>query len=125
MSPAIFRTISWLDSRAVTRAFQIVALISLIASLFVGVQQYRLAGCLADYSDRASAATGQRAEANASTNDAIDKMIRTIANTGLLPKDKQPAAVAMAFQAYLQSRAAADEQRKLNPLPDPPSETCH
>lgn len=125
MSPALVPVAAWLDRRSTTRLLQIVALLSLIASLFVGVKQYELASCLASYNDRASTATGQRAEANASTNAAIDKMIRSIANTGLLPAAQRPTAVTMAFQTYLQSRAAADEQRKLNPLPAPPSETCH
>lgn len=124
MSPAIQRTLTWLDSRALTRAIQIVAVASLVLSLFVGVRQYTLANCLASYSDRASAATTQRADANASTTTAIDKMIRTIANAGQLPAAQQQHAVQMAFQDYLTSRGAADEQRKLNPIPAPPSETC-
>lgn len=125
MSPAVTKAVTVLDRRSTTRILQIVAIISLIASLFVGVKQYQLASCLASYNDRASTATTQRAEANASTTAAIDKMIRTVANAGQLPATQQQHAVQMAFQDYLTSRGAADEQRKLNPLPPPPSETCH
>lgn len=124
MSPAIQRTLTWLDSRALTRAIQIVAVASLVLSLFVGVRQYTLANCLATYSDRASAATTQRADANAATTTAIDKFLRTLVNAQNLPQAQRQPAAEMAIQDYLTSRSAADEQRKLNPIPAPPSETC-
>lgn len=124
MSPAIVPVAAWLDRRSTTRILQIVAIVSLIASLFVNVKQRELTSCLASYNDRASAATSARAAANETTNIAIDKVITSIANTSLLPVSQRQPAAAMAFQQYLKSRAAADEQRKLNPIPAPPSETC-
>jgi hypothetical protein len=105
-------------------AVKIIAIVSLLLGLAVGIGQYRLSTCLAHYNDAQSAATAQRADANADTNAAIDKVIRAIANASQLPVDQRQMAVAVAFQEYIKSRATADEQRKLNPNPAPPSESC-
>lgn len=115
---------TWLTKPSIDLAIKVIAIVSLLLGLGVGTAQYRLSHCLARYNNAQAAATAQRAEAAQSTYDAIDKVIRAIAVVQTLPVTARQAAVTTAFDTYLQSRAAADEQRKLNPNPAPPSESC-
>ena len=123
-APTVERVHQWLDSRAMTRTMQAIAAVSLGVALLVGVKQVQYSHCLAQYNDRASAVATQRSEALKSTTDAVDKFIQAIAHSGSVPASQRVDAIRGAFENYLKTRAAADEQRKLNPLPDPPSETC-
>lgn len=125
MTYALNAVKDWLDRRAVSRFMNAVAAVSFILALFVGIHQYQLASCLATYSDQSSAATTQRAAANEATNEAIDAVITAIANARDLSPAQRDAAVGSAFGRYLTARAAADERRLKNPIPEPPSETCH
>jgi hypothetical protein len=113
-----------LDSRGMTRFIQIVAVFALFIGLYANYQQNRYTHCLASYNNRASAVSTQRSEALRSSTDAVDKFLQAIAHSGALPAAQRADAIRNAFETYLKARATADEQRKLNPLPEPPSETC-
>lgn len=116
---------SWLDSRAVTRVIQVVAIASLLLALFVGLRQYSLADCLSRYNDDNAKSSGQRLEAAEQDRKALDDMIGAVAaaRSATSPADAQRQ-VKTAFDTYLQQRAEANEQRRRNPPPPPPSERC-
>lgn len=118
------RAKNWLDSESVTRLFKIVAIASLLASLFVGVKQYELTSCLATYNDASNANTQLRAAAAQEERENLDAMISTIAEAPTLPAAERPAAFQSALADYLQTRAYIDGKREVMPIPAPPSQTC-
>jgi cell division protein FtsX len=124
MTDVAVRAKNWLDSESVTRLFKVIAIMSLMASLFVGVKQYQLTSCLATYNDAANANQQLRAQAAGEERDALDAMISAIAEVQTVPAASRQAAVAAAFQDYLQSRAYIDGKREVMPIPAPPSQTC-
>ncbi len=113
-----------LESPAMNNVFRVVAIISLLIGLSVGARQYRLTSCLTAYNEASNRATEQRAEAAAADRKALDDMIGAIAGARFLPPGEAGPAVSKALDGYLAARAAADQQRKSNPLPAPPSERC-
>lgn len=115
---------SMLDSRAVTRAIQLVAIVSLLLALFVGLRQYALADCLATYSDDQARSSAQRLQAAEQDRKALDEMIAQVAAARSAPPATAGKQVSDAFDTYLKQRAEADEQRRRNPPPPPPSERC-
>lgn len=128
MSPEVVEATSrlraWLDSFPVRFTLSVIAVLSLLVTAFNTYHNVAYARCLAGYNNRTSAVSVQRSQANQTTTDAIDVFIRTVVNNGTLPRDQQKTAFVNAYDNYLKARSAADEQRKLNPLPAPPSETC-
>ena len=119
---------AWLDSRGASRAVQVVALLALLLSVYVGVKQYRLASCLASYNDRSAKATGARTEAAERDRAAQDAMWQAFADAGdpqKVPPAQAQAYAKAAFEKFLKDRAQANAQRASNPLPAPPSEVCH
>lgn len=94
--------------------FRVIALISLLAATLVGAQQYRLASCLARYTEASNRSTAARAEAADADRQAQDAMYRAIAET--------PGAGREALRQYLETRRQADAQRAAHPVPPPP--TC-
>lgn len=114
----------WLDSPRTFRVFQLIAIASLMIGLTVGVKQYNLTSCLTAYNEATNKASARRAEAATSDREALDAMIKAIADARYLPPGEAGKAVSDALDAYLESRAAGDAQRKSNPLPGPPSQTC-
>lgn len=110
------RMLTWLDAPVVTRLIQIIAIASLLLAIGVGVKQYSLADCLADYNDAYSKVQGARLDAAEQDRRAQDRMFEAVAND---PRNAIPA-----IRSYTTSRAAADEQRKRNPLPQPPKVSC-
>ncbi len=119
------RAWTMLDSRLVTRAIQIVAILSLFLAIGVGVRQYSLADCLARYSDDNARSSTQRIAAAEQDRQALDEMIGGIAaaRSAASPQEAQRM-VSGAFDKYLVARAEADRQRAENPPPAPPSERC-
>jgi hypothetical protein len=115
----------WLDSRAATRVIQVVAIVSLLLALFVGLRQYSLADCLSRYADDNAKASAQRLLAAEQDRKAWDDVISEVAAARSAPPGEGGKRVAEAFDRYLQQRAEADEQRRRNPPPAPPSERCH
>jgi hypothetical protein len=116
---------SLLDSRTVTRAIQLIAIVSLALALFVGVKQYRLADCLARYNDDQAASSGQRLIAAEQDRKALDEMIGAIAGARSVPPEQAQTQVNGALDTYLAARRGADEQRRRNPPPPPPSQRCN
>lgn len=114
----------WLESPAIYRVFQFVAVASLLIGLSVGIRQYNLTGCLAQYNDATNKATAARTEAAAADRKALDDMVQAIVDARALSPEQAQAAVNKALTGYLVARASADGQRKGNPLPGPPSQTC-
>lgn len=121
------RVVVWLDSRSAFRAVQVMAALALFLSVFVGVKQYRLATCLADYNDRSAQATAARTEAAERDRAAQDRMWQAFADAGdpaKVPPAQARKYAADAFQTFLKERAEANKRRAQNPLPAPPSEVC-
>lgn len=119
---------AWLDSRQAFRMVQIVALVALVLSVYVGVKQYRLASCLASYNDRSAKATAARTVAAERDRNAQDAMWQAFADAGdpqKVPPAQASAYAKAAFEKFLKDRAQANEQRAKNPLPAPPSQVCH
>lgn len=113
---------AWLDSPGVTRLLKVVAILSLLLAVGVGVQQARLTSCLAAYNEASNLSSRARTEAAEADRKAVDDMVKAIAEARRAP---DPAgAVDQALGGYLQARAFADGQRAGNPLPGPPSQTC-
>lgn len=109
---------AWLDSPGATRVLKLVAIVSLLLGLAVGVQQAQLTACLAAYTEAANVSSKARTEAAEGDRKALDDMVKSIAGA------KDSATVKDALSTYLQARAFADGQRASNPLPGPPSQTC-
>ncbi|MER7280430.1 hypothetical protein ABT369_38935 [Dactylosporangium sp. NPDC000244] len=106
----------FLDSPAVTRVVQVVAVLSLLLAITVGVKQYSLASCLQDYQDANAQVNAERAAAAEQDRKAQDALFEAIAN------DPQNAVVAL--RAYNTARGEADRKRQQNPPPPPPSLKC-
>lgn len=115
MSPAR-RAVVFLDSRTAMRLVQVMAAVALLLSLLVGFKQYRMTECQASYNEQSNRSQQARAEAAATDRDALDKLLRAVADN--------PRSSIEAIKAYNQSRLAGDAQRARNPVPPPPSETC-
>lgn len=113
-----------LESPWVNNVFRIIAIVSLLIGLSVGARQYRLTNCLTAYNEATNKASAQRAEAATSDREALDAMIKAIADARYLPPGEAGKAVSDALDNYLAARAAGDKQRQSNPLPGPPSQTC-
>ncbi len=122
MTQALERTRNWLESPVTNRVFQIIAVVSLLIGLSVGVRQYQLTSCLATYNETTSQSTLLRSAAAEADRKAVDDMVRAIAEARRAPDPA--AAVDKALSGYLQARAFTDGQREGKPLPAPPSQTC-
>lgn len=116
-----------MSSAVVDVTVKVAAVASLVLAIVVGVRQYELASCLADYNNAAAAATSARSAAADQDRQAEDAMWQAFADASD-PKKVPPAQAqkyAMdAFNRFLASRRSAQDQRAHNPLPRPPSQTC-
>ena len=121
MSPQIVR---WLDKAAVTRVMTFVAIGSLLASLWVGIRQYDLANCLADYNERTSISTQARSEVAAedreSTREIFDAFVKAMSQE---PEEAR-LTVREALARWKARTEAAEKTRAQNPVPPPPSLVC-
>jgi hypothetical protein len=124
MTEVAERAKNWLDNPAMDRVFKVIALVSLLAALFVGVRQYELTACLAAYNEATNANTQLRAQAAQEERENLDAMISAIAEAPTLPAAARPAAFQNALSEYLRSRAYIDGKREVMPIPAPPSQTC-
>lgn len=121
MTQALVKTRNWLESPGINRVFQIIAVVSLLIGLSVGLKQYQLTACLAAYNEATSQSTQLRSVAAEADRQALDEMIRTISNA---QQTGDKAAIGSALTTYLTTRARSDGQREGKPLPAPPSQTC-
>ncbi|MEU1810938.1 hypothetical protein [Micromonospora aurantiaca (nom. illeg.)] len=110
------RMVNALDSRLAFRLVQFFAALALVLSVYVGVQQVRLTQCLAAYNEASNKASAARTLAAEQDRAAQDELFRQIA--------EQPRNGIDALREYNDQRAQADEQRRRNPLPAPPSQRC-
>lgn len=111
----------WLESPWMNTAFRVIAVVSLLLGFGVGIRQYELTECLAEYNEASNKATAARAEAAGSDRKALDDMVKAIADAY---DSGDRTATRKALNDYLVSRARGDGQRQGNPLPAPPSQTC-
>lgn len=119
--------VGWLDSRAANRMVQLVAVIALILSGYIGFRQYSLASCLADYSDRSARSSAARADAAEHDRQAQDAMWQAFADASdpaKVPPEKAHEYADAAFKSFLADRVEANRQRANNPPPAPPSQVC-
>lgn len=108
----------FLDSAAVTRAIQIVAVLSLLLAVVVGLKQYSLASCISDYSNASATSTAGRAAAAAEDRKADEadrqadakerEAFRTLVDA-LAAQDK--AATQSAFVNLVATYRQTDESR--------------
>lgn len=118
------RAKSWLDNPSMDRVFKVIAVLSLMASLFVGVRQYSLTACLAEYNEASNANQQLRAAAAAEERDALDDLIAAIDEARSVPAVNARAALDIAFDDYRETRARIEGKREVSPIPGPPSQTC-
>jgi hypothetical protein len=134
------KVVQVLDAPTTTRVFKVVAIVSLLLSLFVGLRQYQLADCLAQYNNDLNARTRILTEtstrertAERRRDDALDKVFLDpslqIPAAERTPEDG--ARVRRLFAEYLNAardlaaqRSASDADRRANPVPPPPSLVC-
>lgn len=114
----------WLESETANLVFKVIAVISLVASLFVGTQQYRLTSCLAAYNEASNANTQLRSQAAADERAALDSLISSIDEARSLPAGQGKSALDIAFRDYATTRARIEGKREVAPIPGPPSQTC-
>ncbi|MEV4767811.1 hypothetical protein [Micromonospora humida] len=105
-----------LNSSAADIAVKVIAVLALALSVFIGVQQVRLTQCLAEYNEASNRSSAARTAAAEQDRAAQDELFRSIA--------EEPRSGIEALRAYNEQRAQADERRRLNPLPAPPSQRC-
>ncbi|HEX5543670.1 MAG TPA: hypothetical protein VFX60_19305 [Micromonospora sp.] len=105
-----------LDSSLVTRAVQLIAVLALGLSLWLGVQLRAQTACQAAYNEASNASQRARAMAAEQDRQAQDELFRQVADN--------PQSTVVHLRAYLARRAAANAQRHANPIPAPPSQTC-
>lgn len=110
------RVVRALDSRTATRVVQIIAVLALALSAWVGVQQWQFTQCVADYNNASNSATAARTIAADQDRQAQDEMFRAIAADPRTGLDQ--------IRQYNDLRARADEARRQNPQPAPPSQRC-
>jgi hypothetical protein len=110
------RIARWLTSTPVDIAWRLMAAVALVISVYVAIQQWDMTACQARYNEASNASTRARAEAAEADRRAIDELLRVVAD--------QPDAALSAVRHYNQVRDQADEQRRLNPVPPSPQETC-
>jgi hypothetical protein len=134
------KIIEVLDAPTTTRIFKILAMTSLLVSLFVAFQQYQLTDCLATYNETNNTRTRILTEtalkernAERRRDDALDSVF--LDPSLQIPQDERTpddgARVRRLFAEYLDAardlaaqRAAADADRSANPVPPPPSLVC-
>lgn len=135
----------FLDSAAVTRAIQVVAVASLLLALVIGFKQYSLASCISDYSNASATSTAARAAAaaedrkadeadrlaDAQDRAAFKKLIDALAVQNQAATKQAFIDLVATFKATDEARAATarsrtDNERKraANPVPPPPSLRC-
>lgn len=124
MTQVAERAKHWLDNPAMDRVFKVIALVSLLAALFVGVKQYELTSCLARYNEASNANTQLRAGAAAEERAALDEWIAALDAAISLPPGEARPALDVAFDTYRESRARIEGKREVAPIPGPPSQTC-
>lgn len=105
-----------LNSTAADMAVKVIAVVALVLSVYIGVQQVQLTQCLAEYNEASNRATAARTEAAAQDRAAQDELFRNIA--------EQPRTGIEALRRYNEQRDQANETRRRNPLPAPPSQRC-
>ncbi|BAL85454.1 hypothetical protein AMIS_2340 [Actinoplanes missouriensis 431] len=113
MTTAVAR---WLTSRPADIAWRLMAAVALLLSVMIGVRQVQMTSCQARYNESANSSTRARAEAAEADRQALDELLRVVAD--------QPDAALSEIRRYNMARAQADEQRRLNPVPPSPQETC-
>lgn len=96
----------------------VAALLALGGSVVTGYQQHAYAQCQAKVNEQLIRSTSARAAAAEQDHAALDEMIRAVSVA--TSREQSDSALA----AYRKKRDEADEERKRNPLPAPPSQTC-
>jgi hypothetical protein len=105
-----------------TRRFGIIVMIvSLLAvggTVWSSIERAATERCQARVNDALITSQRARAEAAAQDRDALDRLVASVAEAS------QPAQVRAALDAYRADRTTSDENRRRNPLPEPPSQVC-
>jgi hypothetical protein len=108
----------WLGSTAADSLVRVLMIAILIGGIALAVKVERQSDCLTQYVEKSARGTEQRSKAAEEDRKAVDKVFDSFANA------KSGADARTALAEYLATRKAADEKRRLNPAPPPPSELC-
>lgn len=126
MSPQQYadRAVSVLDAPGTTRAMKVVAVVSLVLSLFVGVRQYELTDCLARYAEASNRSTAARADVAESDRQATREIFTAFASAASATPAEAKLKIQVALARWQAQQEASDLRRQQNPLPGPPSAAC-
>jgi hypothetical protein len=107
-----------MSSRKLGVTVMLLSLLALVGTVWTGIERANTARCQARVND--ALITSQRARATAADQDreALDTMVATVAEA------TARAQVQAALNKYRADRAASNESRRRNPLPEPASEVC-
>lgn len=113
-------------------ALLIVSFLALITAAYSGVASQQYARCQANWNEQSALATRERAEAadqDRNTDRAESEATKTLILTVFAAKSPEQARAAFVTYEEAQrridaARAAAEQQRRENPMPPLPSETC-
>lgn len=108
----------WLGSPWATEMTRIIAVMSLILTLYLGYETNRIEKCQAEYQEANATVQKARSEAADEDRKVIDRMVLAVASA------KTNKDVALALSSYLSTRAANDRIRADNPIPQLPSKFC-
>ncbi len=100
------------------RIITVAMLLYLLAIGLLYRQQAGIVDCQAAYAEASAASTQARTEAAAEDRRVLDTLISAVATA--TSREQTVAALGQ----YRETRSSTDEQRRLHPLPSPPSQHC-
>lgn len=112
----VHRLKHWLDSRSADRTVKVLVIVSLLLASWATISQWQLVRCQAAYAQASNKSQAARAIAATEDREALDHLVSSVV--------KDPRAGLGALRTYELVRAQADERRRSNPVPPPPSTTC-
>lgn len=127
--PSRRRAANWLSRISTQVVVGIIVVLLGALTLLQGARQSadtdRLTRCLADYSTEFSGALEARSKASADAQDALDKLINTIASNIASPDHVAGQNITrQAIRDYVNSRARVKQSQQANPYPAPPKARC-
>jgi hypothetical protein len=97
---------------------------TVISGIRGSVQQDRIIGCVAGYSNALADSLEQRAKASQDAQAALDQVMETVATGFDNPSPAAGVAVRKAIDNYVTLRKTSREAQAHNPYPAPPRDVC-
>lgn len=118
------RWMAWLETRVYWAAIGLLALGAVGYDYVLERQHGAYSACIAAYNDDYSRVAVLRSHFTEEQTAATTEVLTAVIDASQLPPARQKAASAAAVAKYRQTIAAVTEERRLNPLPDPPRDRC-